>query len=88
MLPFLHAYEGKTWSEIRAEMRSKDQRHKSYQVDQICQENQKRLFDLKLDDLEEVFRFRLGNKPRMYRFPDSAYILSALVGPRAQYLPH
>jgi hypothetical protein len=45
-----------------------DQRHKAYPVGIICHEAQKRLEEIGLDDLDEVFRFRLASKPRLYGF--------------------
>ena len=68
LLPFLIEYANKTWAEIEREMAGGDKRHKAYDVDVICEEAQARLNDIELDYLDEVFRFRLGNKPRFYGF--------------------
>ena len=66
--PFLCEYEKKRWFEIEREKSDGDQRHKNYLVGQICEEAQRRLIDIDLDDLDEVFRFRLGSRPRLYGF--------------------
>lgn len=68
LLPYLTGYESKTWAEIERETAGKDKRHKAYEIDAICDEAQARLTKIELDYLDEVFRFRLGNKPRFYGF--------------------
>lgn len=66
--PFLCDYEKKKWFEITQEKADGDQRHKFYPVELLCGEARKRLEQIGLDDLDEVFRFRFGNKPRLYGF--------------------
>ncbi len=68
ILPFLEEYKNKMWSEIERENAGGDKRHKAYEIDVICTEAQTRLIEIELDYLDEVFRFRLGNKPRFYGF--------------------
>ena len=68
LLPFLNGCEKKKWKEIEEETAGEDRRNKSYELDTICKEAFERLCFLKLDELDEIFRFRLGNKPRFYGF--------------------
>jgi len=72
---FLNGCCGKTWQEIDSEVVGKkggggktDKRHKFYPITSICREAQNRLIDLKLDDQEHIFRFRLTGKHRLYGF--------------------
>ena len=71
--PFLRDTAKKTWNEIDREMttgrrNSAAKRHKSYPVGEIAKEAQDRLRDISLDDLDEVFRFRLASTERLYGF--------------------
>ena len=71
---FLSQYHNtKTWRETEEEKtagkgETVKKKHVSYSVGDICQEAQNRLFAIKLDDLDEVFRFRITNKERLYGF--------------------
>lgn len=68
LLPFLHEYKNKKWHEIENEKSGDDKRHKSYELSSICKEAYDRLEYLKLEDMDEIFRFRIGSKPRFYGF--------------------
>lgn len=68
LLPFLKSYEKKSWAEIEKETAGADRRFKSYDVFCICQEAQRRLQCIDLDDMEVISRFRLGNMERLYGF--------------------
>ena len=68
MLPFLLDCEKKKWFELELEKSDGDKKHKGYVVNKICSEAQRRLLEIKLDDLDHIFRFRLSNKQRMYGF--------------------
>ncbi len=59
----------KTWIEIYQERtggRQRKQKHVSYEVWQICEEAQLRLLELDRDDVDTLFRFRLGNLKCLY----------------------
>lgn len=67
--PYLDEYAKKTWREIASERTgnaNRRQKHISYEVHKICTEAQKRLAELQQDDLEEIFRFRVSGKKRLY----------------------
>ena len=72
---YLNGYKLKTWAEIHAEVVGKkkrggktDIRHKFYTQGQLCEEAQYRLIELKLDDIETIFRFRMSGKQRLFGF--------------------
>lgn len=70
ILSFLQDMERLTWLEIRSQMTGGNQRrgkkHKPIPVEDLIAEAQARLLELKLDDFDEVFRFRLGNMERLW----------------------
>ena len=68
ILPFSNSCEQKKWYELESERAGSDHRHKIYPIAAICKEAKDRLLEIKLDDMEDIFRFRLGNKPRLYGF--------------------
>lgn len=55
----LTKFETMLWGDIEGK------RHHSIKLDEICPEARSRLRELKLDDIEEVFSLRIGNKPRI-----------------------
>ncbi len=59
-------HEKKTWGIIDRERSHGRKRHFFYKKNQIVREAQKRLGYLRLDDFEEVFRFRLSTNFRFY----------------------
>lgn len=71
---FLSEMEKLTWTEIKAQMfNSKNGSHRKHHPmapGLLCSEAQQRLRALRLDDLDELFRFRLGNKPRLWGVVD------------------
>lgn len=70
MLPFLSAYEQKTWNEIRMESTGhgakRRKKHTSISVSQIKTEARRRLEELGLIDVERLFRFRLSGRFRIW----------------------
>ena len=72
---FLSQMEKLTWTEIRAQMshskKGSHRKHHHMAPELLCTEAQRRLGVLRLDDLDEVFRFRLGNKPRLWGVIDT-----------------
>ena len=70
IVQFLSEMERLTWNEIRAQMTgSKSGSHRKHHfmpVGSLCDEAQRRLQELRLDDFDEMFRFRLGNFPRLW----------------------
>lgn len=59
-----------TWKEIRAQQAHSNRRslakHHSQAVSTLCLEAQKRLAELDLDDWDELFRFRVNQKGRLW----------------------
>jgi hypothetical protein len=69
IIQFLQQMERLTWTEIRAQTtggRTGHHKHHSIEVERLCPEAQRRLRDLRLDDLDELFRFRLGGRRRLW----------------------
>ena len=70
IIGFLTQMERLTWAEIKAQITSNKKashlKHHAIPPDRLCPEAQRRLRDLKLDDLDDLFRFRLGGKPRLW----------------------
>lgn len=66
--PKLQHFENKTWNEIERETYgSKNKtKHHSIKISNIIPEAQKRLRELRLDDLEELFSLRLDGKTRIW----------------------
>jgi len=75
---FLSEMERLTWTEIKAQMfNSKKGSHKKHHAmapGDLCSEARNRLEALGLDDVDELFRFRLGNEPRLWGVIDDAGI--------------
>lgn len=67
---FLAEMERLTWTEIKAQMfnskKGSHRKHHAMPPDQLCPEARDRLRMLRLDDVDELFRFRLGNLPRLW----------------------
>jgi hypothetical protein len=67
---FLSEMETLTWTEIQAQMthskKGSHRKHHSMAPGLLCPEAQNRLEALGLDDVDELFRFRLGNEPRLW----------------------
>jgi hypothetical protein len=72
MLQFLCEMGQLTWNEIRAQQtggRSRHRKHHEMPFEVLCPEATMRLTDLGHDErFEELFRFRLGNKKRLWGF--------------------
>jgi hypothetical protein len=69
IVDFLSQMERLTWAEIRAQVHSGGHRkHHAIPVGQLCPEARQRLRHLRLDDLDELFEFRLGSKRRLWGF--------------------
>ena len=70
ILAFLSAMERLTWTEVLAQLtsskRGSHRKHHSMPAEHLCVEAQRRLQELNLDDFAELFRFRLGNKARLW----------------------
>jgi hypothetical protein len=69
IVQFLQQMERLTWSEIRAQTtggRTGHRKHHSIEAERLCPEAQRRLRDLRLDDLDELFRFRLSGRRRLW----------------------
>jgi hypothetical protein len=64
---FLAQMERLTWAEIRAQNHGGGHRkHHAIPIGSLCSEAQRRLENLKLDDLDDLFEFRLGNRRRLW----------------------
>jgi hypothetical protein len=68
IFPHVSSYKTKTWAEIESETSGRRRRNKAYDVSAICVEARRRLAEIQLEDLDEVFRFRIGALPRLYGF--------------------
>ena len=66
MHPLLKMYQGRLWKEVEAEPGPKGRKNKAYPVGSICDEAQKRLIEINLEEMDEVFRFRTGSGERIY----------------------
>jgi hypothetical protein len=71
---FLREMERLTWTEIYAQLtsskRGSHRKHHAMPAAQLCGEAQRRLEELRLDDFDELFRFRLGNMRRLWGIVD------------------
>ncbi|MEO5370726.1 MAG: hypothetical protein H7833_11710 [Magnetococcus sp. DMHC-1] len=59
IFPKLKNFEAMTWQEIAGD------RHHAIQVDQLSSQAQRRLAELNLDDIDEVFSLALGGRERI-----------------------
>lgn len=69
IIAFLREMERLTWAEVRAQLtggRRRGPKHKFIPADHLCPEAQRRLTEIKLDEFDELFRFRLGNMERLW----------------------
>jgi hypothetical protein len=67
IVAFLSEMERLTWTRIRAQIHGGGhRRNKPIPLDQLCAEARRRLVDLQLDDLDELFEFRLGSRRRLW----------------------
>jgi hypothetical protein len=71
LLPFLAQMERLTWREIRQQKvpsagNRMRRRFHGHSVESLPTAARKRLEELELDDVDEVFRFRLSNKERLW----------------------
>ena len=62
ILPKLREYERRSWKEILAD-RSREHSTPTYK---LTKQAQKRLRDIKLDDIDQLFRFRLSARQRLW----------------------
>lgn len=63
---FLSTMERLTWAEVRAQTTGRHRRHHPIPLDRLCPEAQRRLQDLELDEFDDLFRFRIGGRPRLW----------------------
>lgn len=77
----------KTWREIRSEATNNRPKHHEYEVAIICQEAFDRLAVLKLDDQDNIFRFRLDGRKRLYGFIFDAVFNTVWYDPTHQIYP-
>jgi hypothetical protein len=72
---FLQEMERLTWTEVFAQLagskKGSHRKHHAMPAEQLCAEAQRRLQHLRLDDFDELFRFRLGNKRRLWGILDA-----------------
>lgn len=69
IFPKLRNYESMTWAQIEQDRK----RNHAVEVSKLIPEARKRLQDLKLDDVDELFRFRLSGEMRVWGIRDRAY---------------
>ncbi len=65
---FSNYHKCKKWSEVYHEKVDGCQKHIPYYITEICHDAYLRLVELKLDDFEQIFRFRLQGDYRFYGF--------------------
>lgn len=74
IIGFLSEMERLTWTEVHAQItsskRGSHRKHHPMPIGQLCTEAQQRLQELQLDDFDDLFRFRLGNKRRLWGILD------------------
>jgi hypothetical protein len=63
---FFHECGCKTWNEICAETSGRHRKHHPQPVESLVKEAQQRLDEIDLDDLSELFRFRLMGEQRLW----------------------
>jgi hypothetical protein len=74
LVAFLCDIGSLTWNEIKSHMynnkRESHRKHHSQPVSSLCSEAQDRIGQLRLDEVfgEEIFRFRIGAKKRLWGF--------------------
>lgn len=61
----LHSFDGMEWSEIEGSS------HHSIAIESLSKEAKERLATIKLDDIDELFSFRLGGKGRIFCIRDN-----------------
>ena len=68
----LGSFETMTWTEIYQAVGDKKSgnKHHNVPVEACSQAAQKRLVELKADDLDQIFTLRLGNKHRLWGVKD------------------
>lgn len=75
IIAFLREMERLTWKEVRAQLtggnRRRGPKHKFIPADHLCPEAQRRLTEIRFDEFDELFRFRLGNMERLWGVVDS-----------------
>ena len=93
VIDFLCDMSHLTWQEIGAQSTprrggSTRKMHHSQAISSIHKDAKAHIQKFKLDEIfgDEMFRFRLGGKPRLWGFQDGQTFYRRLVGPRAQNL--
>lgn len=90
---FLAEYDQvKTWRDVAEEKcagkeEAVKKKHVFYPLSAIVKEAQDRIIDLKLDDYDEIFRFRLANKERLYGFVNGATFVTVWFDPTHEICP-
>ena len=74
ILPKLRMFESMTWQEILsasgAKKKGRGNHHHSVAVEKLSKDAQKRLKEIKLDDVESLFSLRLTGRKRLYVIRD------------------
>ena len=74
ILPKLRMFESMTWQEILsasgAKKKGRGNHHHSVAVEKLSKDAQKRLKEIKLDDVESLFSLRLTGRKRLYGIRD------------------
>jgi hypothetical protein len=89
IIAFLKQMERLTWTEIRSQTHGGGHlRHHPIPVESLCAEAQRRLQQLRLDDLDELFEFRLGSRRRLWgAVPDDGIFCVLWWDPQHQVYP-
>ncbi|HEV8065977.1 MAG TPA: hypothetical protein VGP46_14140 [Acidimicrobiales bacterium] len=90
VLEFLKQMEQLTWREIQAQQTGTSRRgalHKYVPLESLCGAAQDRLTELNADDGSDLFRFRLGNMPRLWGLVEEATFYPLWWDPRHEVCP-
>ncbi len=66
LMPFLSEMEKLYWCDIKTQTASGHKKHHSMDLDSIVKEAQERLVEIKQDDNDKLFRFRISGTKRLW----------------------
>lgn len=84
-------HQVKTWRDVVEEKTfgktGVKKKHVAYPLDDITKEARDRLKEIKMDDYDEIFRFRMTNQERLYGFVVSAAFIAVWFDPTHKVCP-
>jgi hypothetical protein len=88
ILPKLKSFESQTWEEIEKETHHKGKsKHHTVDVKDICRDAQKRLEELKCNDIEQLFSLRLEGDFRIWGIRKTNCLQIIWVDPKHEVYP-